>query len=494
MIAPALPRRIPPELLASLRAAGSKELSAAVELATGHDYYSFEPRPDNDAKQDQQSAFLNDSTSTLAICLGGTGSGKTAVSALKTARYILETPPPRPAVPFWVIGEYLDQVCKVCWVEKLSKFIPKSEILDTVWWLSKRNFPRAIILRHPVNRSAPGWVLEFKSYEQGIGSMKAESIGGYWCNEEIPYHLLTEIQGRCRDYSSPGWADFTPIECKDPEWPSTYEQCQSGEGPEGWTFYHLNTSCNHAVAPGGKETVAQWHARYIKTIPEDLREMRTIGKFAILQGAVYKEFRARTHVVEPFDIPRHWKKWRAIDFGYNDPFCCLWFALGPDNVIYVYDEHYEGQRLLSYHAKKIKEREWDDSQPWFGSTYADHDRQDRAELAAMGIATVPAYKDNIRHGIEMVATRMIPGAKGPTLKIFKDRCPNLVRELPAYKWKVGTEKQNAKDEPYDVNNHACDALRYGCASHDLRNGAKGVKGIRAIRDARRHGVHLEGRK
>jgi hypothetical protein len=494
MISPALTSRFAPADLAILRSSADVGLCADTRLATMHPYYTFEPRPDDPSDYDEQSAFINDHASQFSILLGGNGSGKTIAAAFKTARFVLETPPPRERCPFWIIGEYFDQVCNVAWVGKLSTFIPEQEILDYVWLNSKRMWPRSVILRHPIDRDRPGWILEFKSYEQGLGAMKGDSIGGYWFNEEVPFPIVAEVRMRCRDYASPGWADFTPVENKSPEWPEFYDNW-----PEGWAFYHLNTLRNTALPEG-------WFENELRYIPEDLREMRTIGKFTSMQGAVYKEFRKKVHVIDPFRIPRDWFKWRAIDFGYADPFVCLWFARGSDGCIYVYDEHYESQRLLAYHVAAINGRgggmselqvkhraEWDDTQPWYGGTYADHDRQERAELAAKGVGTTPAYKA-IHAGIEMVRSRMMLTEQGtePRIKIFS-HCRNLIREIPGYRWMVGTDKKNPKDLPYDVDNHALDAMRYGVASQDMDLHHKGLTTRRIIKDASRHGVLIHGR-
>jgi len=487
-----------PEQIAAVYASGDEELQRLVFEATTHPYYSFQPRPDNLREHDEQSSFfarqyrfdpalrdglgqyVYDSPERFSICLGGTGSGKTQVSAAKTASHVLETPPPRERCPFWVIGEHFDQVCQACWTEKLSLLIPESEILYIDWYKQKRRWPYAVMLRHPVHRDRVGWVLEFKSYEQGFSGMKAVSIGGYWFNEEVPYHLVFEVQGRCREYDSPGWADFTPIECRDPEWPEAYDN-----PPESWKFYHLNSLLNTALAEGFME-------RYLSSVPEDMRELRTIGKFTTLRGAVFKEFRKSIHVIEPFRIPREWRRTRGIDFGFGNPFCCLWVAKDRDGTYYVYDEHFEAQRLLDYHSEKIHEREWDDSQPWYGPTYTDHDAQTRAELAQMGIVCTPARK-SINPSLELLRSLMMVQANGkPRLFIFKN-CVNLIREIQGYKWPDGSAARNPSDAPLDKDNHAIDALRYAIYSDQHMTDAK-PEGRRVRADSGRHGVFLKGRR
>lgn len=423
-------------------------------------------------------------------------SGKTAAAAHKTARHVLETPPPEEGCKFWVVAATKEQVGKVCWHEKLREIIPANEIAFYDWDNAKRQWPAAVGLKHPDDYTKLGWVLEFKSYEQGLASFTSASIGGYWLNEEVPFHLVAEIQSRLRDYDSPGWADFTPIECRDPEWPERYEK-----PPQGWRFYHLNSKLNFYNPP-------DWYEYARAGWPDDMVELRTIGKFTALQGAVFKEFRRHIHVID-WDqfyaltgkrfIPREWHKARGIDFGYNNPFCCLWGARDRDGIWFIYDEHYKSQTCLADHAAAINKREWDDSQPWFGNTYADHDSQDMAELARLGIHCTPARKSNKNAAIDYVRSLMLQMPNGrPKIYILAD-CKNLIREVVGWRWKQGTaanrrssaaNPRSALDEPMDIDDHACDSLLYLLFSDKQQYSARGASGFKKRPNYGRHGVPI----
>jgi len=47
-----------------------------------------------------------------------------------------------------------------------------------------------------------------------------------------------------------------------------------------------------------------------------------------------------THVIEPFEIPLDWPRYFGFDHGYSKPFSCGWFAIGPDQTMYMYREWY----------------------------------------------------------------------------------------------------------------------------------------------------------
>lgn len=48
---------------------------------------------------------------------------------------------------------------------------------------------------------------------------------------------------------------------------------------------------------------------------------------AVDTGAMFGPVWSAQHLIlDPFDIPRHWKTDRSFDFGQSTPFCCLWYA------------------------------------------------------------------------------------------------------------------------------------------------------------------------
>lgn len=486
-------------------ASEDREAIEAVYLATCHPYYGFDPRPDDANNYEEQSSFCepgyrfdedlnryvyDEPAVRFKICLGGTGSGKTVVSAFKAARHVLETRPPEPGAKFWVISHSKEQVGAVCWKEKLSGMIPENEIFNVAWDNTRLGFPQAVMLKHPDDYRKVGWVLEFKSYEQGLAAFTGANIGGYWFNEEVPFHLVAEVMGRTRQWGSPGWADFTPIECRDQEWPEKYNR-----PPADWRFYHLNSELNFYNAPGWYESQkAHW--------PEDTIELRTIGKFTALHGAIFKEFRRHIHVInwDQFHeltnkrhIPRDWRKVRGIDFGYGNPFCCLWLSKwAKEDTWFVYDEHYRAQTPLKEHAAAILKRPWDDSEPWYGPTYSDHDAQDMAELAQLGIHCTPAVKHKQKAAIDYVRSLMLQMPNGkPRIYILED-CRNLLKELPAWRWKEGTDGRDPKDEPVDKADHSCDSLLYGLYSDHIGYQKMGATGFKKKPAYGRRGVLIPG--
>jgi len=71
------------------------------------------------------------------------------------------------------------------------------------------------------------------------------------------------------------------------------------------------------------------------------------GDLDVFAGQYFGEFSRAIHVVEPFEIPRDWKRYRSFDEGYTDPFVCTWFTMSPDGTSYLYRELAQSKLLTS---------------------------------------------------------------------------------------------------------------------------------------------------
>ena len=69
----------------------------------------------------------------------------------------------------------------------------------------------------------------------------------------------------------------------------------------------------------------------------------------------------KIHVVEPFDIPNNWVKFRACDYGYGSYSGVLWFAVSPAEQLIVYRELYVSKVLATDLADddiRLRSRRW----------------------------------------------------------------------------------------------------------------------------------------
>jgi hypothetical protein len=198
------------------------------------------------------------------------------------------------------------------------------------------------------------------------------------------------------------------------------------------------------------------------------------GRWAAADGLVYDGWDAGVHLVDRFDVPDDWRRIRAIDFGYENPFVCQWWAIDGDGRMVLYRELYLTHTLVADAAKRIIELSRGES---IEATVTDHDAEDRATLRAAGIATMGADKA-VRLGIQRVAERLRPADDGrPRLVLMRDALVSADRSLAEAKRPTCTadefdsyiwRRTNAglKDEPEKSDDHGMDAMRYAVSYVD----------------------------
>jgi PBSX family phage terminase large subunit len=206
------------------------------------------------------------------------------------------------------------------------------------------------------------------------------------------------------------------------------------------------------------------------------KERLRFGRWVQAEGVVYEGYDAAVHLIDRFEIPHDWRRVRACDFGWTNPFVMQLWAIDHDGRMYLDREVYRTQRTVADHAAEVRDRL---SPEPVEATVADHDAEDRATLHAAGIWTVPAYKA-ISPGLQAVAERLRPAGDGkPRLFLFRDalidRDESLAargrpcctaEEFPRYAWPKGQDGRPVKETPFDIDNHGMDALRYAVAYVD----------------------------
>lgn len=209
------------------------------------------------------------------------------------------------------------------------------------------------------------------------------------------------------------------------------------------------------------------------------RDALLYGDWDSFEGQVFSEWRNNpnpkgvyTHVVEPFEIPRHWKRYRSFDFGYAKPFAVQWWAQSPDGVLYLYRQLYGcadsanvGIRIepreIARRIRRIEEEYeagnhitgvadpsiWDESRGIDGTVIYMMERE--------GIWFEKG--DNKRMpGKMQVHYRMAFDENGqPMMQVFST-CTHFIRTIPALVYSGG----NVEDIDTDTEDHDYDAMRY----------------------------------
>lgn len=200
-------------------------------------------------------------------------------------------------------------------------------------------------------------------------------------------------------------------------------------------------------------------AEYIDSVKRSIGhgvfyDRKILGKWVAAEGAVYPDFDIDKHTCESFEIPESWERSRSIDLGYNNPFVCGFFARSPDDILYLYDEHYQARMLIKDHVDEINKRPG-----YFIFTVRDHDAQEGAELEDHGLYTTAAQKE-VEAGIQAVGKRLVIQGNGkPRFMIFRN-CRHSIEEMLGYVWKPQKDGIPDKEEPLKVNDHCPDMIRY----------------------------------
>ncbi len=216
-----------------------------------------------------------------------------------------------------------------------------------------------------------------------------------------------------------------------------------------WAHLHWSAYDNLANLPPE-------YINSLEALPDLMKARMLNGIWRSSEGAVYDEFDENIHTVKPFSVPESWRRVRAVDFGFVNPFVCLWGALDEDDRLYLYREHYKSRLRTAQHAEIINR--FSENEHYL-FTVADHDAGDCADLQAAGIYPEKAKK-NVLRGIQAVKQRLAVRPDGrPRLFIFKN-LKHTLSEVYEYVWEPPREGLNLKEEPVKENDHAMDALRY----------------------------------
>jgi len=235
--------------------------------------------------------------------------------------------------------------------------------------------------------------------------------------------------------------------------------------------------------------------QFAATLPERQRRVRIEGDHVALQGAVWPEFTRETHELKivgdrlflgqhdmaPWPLPPRWRRFSAIDFGFNNPTAIVLACEDPfhDRLI-VYRVYYSpGIRASDWGARMKLALPPLAANPW-----ADHDSFARAEFEHEGVPTNAARKSDVNAGLESVSRYLNrrcgdglpallfvsnPEDLDPFFGLIDTKV--LQEEIDDYHYKAHKEgSADPKDEPVKENDHACDALRYLVTGYEHTRG------------------------
>ena len=205
------------------------------------------------------------------------------------------------------------------------------------------------------------------------------------------------------------------------------------------------------------------YEQMLKSLPPIQRRQLLEGNWDVAEGAAFVEFDPLTHVITPFELPLHWERVKAVDYGYAAESCCLWGIMDQnDGTLIIYRELYRKGLTGEELGAIITSMELED--PYSVSGVLDTAAWARTgttgptvgeALVRQGHKLRPADKNRVQGKIQIHEFLKVKENGRPRLQIFNS-CPNLIRELQS----IPLSKTNPEDVDTHASDHAYDALRY----------------------------------
>lgn len=214
-----------------------------------------------------------------------------------------------------------------------------------------------------------------------------------------------------------------------------------------------------------RQYVGLWNRRFIQ------------GEWCLAEGAIYDSFDETVHVVDRLPEITRWLS-VGIDYGTTNPFSALAIGIGRDRRLYVTSEY----RHVSKLSRKLTDAEYSKAvQEWLKRvprpgeiTGPDHApargiRPERIYVDPSAASfTTQLWADKVPH-VGAADNTVIDGIRTVSSLFALDRlrvhssCTGLINELPGYSWD-DTAAEKGEDKPVKVDDHSCDAMRYGLHS------------------------------
>lgn len=253
-------------------------------------------------------------------------------------------------------------------VPLLEQFFPFHEI---------KNFDKKNYIFYLNN----GSLLELKSNVQEILKFSAVDRHLIGMDEPIRKEIFGENLTRLTKYAGSFDLAQTPVYTDTEPWVRSELFPTSGEFPHVKEMKLIDINGKEIMGRGITRIHGTWKdnaenldpvgiAEWIANVPEHERPVRVDGKFP--KGTTFlfgDTFQDGVHTCQPFKVPKHRVKFRAIDMGIGCPTVCLWAFVGnysdrvgvfePLNdlpILYIYREYVERDKTIPENAAEITKK------------------------------------------------------------------------------------------------------------------------------------------
>ena len=270
-----------------------------------------------------------------------------------------------------------------------------------------------------------------------------------------------------------------------------------GETPEDYSFIQSLLTDNEILMEKDPE-----YQKFLDALPPKLRQAWRFGDWNSLEGMFFEDLRLApdlqkcveagitteealeqrrwTHVIKPFDIPAGWNVYRSYDFGYGKPFSLGWWAVDFDGTIY---------RILELYGCTKTPNEgvmWTPAEQFTRIAEIEREHPYLRGRKIYGVADpsiwdgsrgIPIVEEAEKRGIyfekgrnERIAgwmqvhERLKFDDNGFAKMYFFNNCEAIIRTMPLMMY----DEHKPEDLDTDLEDHACDDVRYFCMSRPLK--------------------------
>jgi len=202
-----------------------------------------------------------------------------------------------------------------------------------------------MVQHHDENGNPDGWSrIGFKSYEMGEEKFYGRPVDWIWLDEQPPSNIYTQCITRTVATNGYVMMTFTPEDGMTPVVNQFMNDIKAGQ---------MLIQATWDDAPHlDEDTKEQLLAQY----PPHERKLRSQGIPVFGSGLVFPVAEDNL-IVDPFEIPDHWKRIAGLDFGYDHPTAVAWIAIDEESdTYYVYDVYASRQETAIIHSAAIKQR------------------------------------------------------------------------------------------------------------------------------------------
>lgn len=422
-----------------------------------------------DYKPAPHQVSFHKSKAKFRLNIGGYGSGKTTMDAAEIANHALAVANGRTLITAQTLQQIREAI-----LPELEKFLPP-------WFFEKP----------PTYTPLPKYKLinghEIICYaSDNEEKMRSLNLTAFWIVEAsgVDFKIFTQLQTRLRNRAA------IVKDSKGYEIEHNFMGLVESNPEEGWIRDEFLLRSSKIFSSKSVDTTAYdklktkkaekaYHS-FLSASPDNIYLPKTfiadtcVGKsdkwirkyiycyLEVKEGTVYPEY--KDCLVDPFPIPSNWLRIYGFDKGWSDATCMACGAIDPvHNICYIYDEYYESQKPITYHARRIKEKI--DGTKMYKAIQADPSVRNKSDRDGVSYQDyfyqvsgvwLAEGNNNILDGIDRTRDFMYMGK----LKFFTS-CVNLSEEAGNYVWKKDKDGLS-QDIPVDRNNHLMDALRYLC--------------------------------